>query len=80
MECVDRKNNLLIQIVRTHQRNTDSTVLQTETSSQNYREKQDKGYYSRGNKNGETKWYMDNPHVPKMKNNSESSRQKQNVQ
>jgi len=42
MECVDSKKNPLIQIVRTHQHNTDTTVLQTEASSQNYREEQDK--------------------------------------
>ena len=41
-ECVDSKKNPLIQIVRTHQHNTDSTMLQTEASSQNYREEQDK--------------------------------------
>ena len=29
MECVDRKEDPLIQVVRTHQHNTDSAVLQT---------------------------------------------------
>ena len=29
MEYVDRKEDLLIQVVRTHQHNTDSSVLQT---------------------------------------------------
>jgi len=42
MECVDSKKYPLIQIVRTHQHDTDSTVLKTEASRQNYREEQDK--------------------------------------
>jgi len=44
VEYVDRKVDPLIQVVRTHQHNTDSAVLhrQLDTSKQRYREKQEK--------------------------------------
>ena len=41
VEYVDRKEDPLIQVVRSHQHNTDSAVLQT-ARRQKYRKKQEK--------------------------------------
>jgi repressor of nif and glnA expression len=42
VEYVDRKEDPLIQVVRTQQQNTDSAVLKLDGSRQKYREKQEK--------------------------------------
>jgi hypothetical protein len=47
VECVDRKEDPLIQIVRTHQHDINLAVLQTDSSRQKYeRRKTNKGQHS----------------------------------
>jgi len=66
VEYVDRKEDPLIQIVRTHQHNTNSSVLQTARClRQKYRKKQEKWTAQRKKqkKDGMGRGCMDNCHV-----------------
>ena len=55
VECVDRKEDPLIQAVRTHQHNTDSQCYrQLDASRQKYRKKQE----NEGQQSGENKRKM----------------------
>ena len=49
-EYVDRKEDPLIQVVRTHQHNTDSVVLQRARCLKTERNEKSKGQYSGENK------------------------------
>ena len=65
-EYVDRKEDPLIQVVRTHQHNTNSSVLQTARClRQKYRKKQEKWTAQRKKqkKDGMGRGCMDNCHV-----------------
>ena len=50
MEYVDRKEDPLIQVVRTHQHNSDSAVLQTPEDRSTERNKKNEGQHSGENK------------------------------
>ena len=57
MEYVDRKEDPLIQVVRTHQHNTDSAVLQTAQMPQGRSTEREKKI-NKGEHNGENKRKM----------------------
>jgi len=66
MEHVDRKKDPLIQVVRTHQNNTDSAVLQTVRclKAEVQREKKNKReQWRKQKKDGTGRGCMDNCHV-----------------
>jgi len=66
-EYVDRKEDPLIQIVRTHQHNTDSLVLQTarclKTEVQKETRKVNDSIAEKTKENGKAKGCMDNSYV-----------------
>ena len=66
LEYVARKEDPLLQFVRTHQHNISSAVLQTDSSVQHYREKEDKyrtAKQRKPKKDGERRECMNKWHV-----------------
>jgi hypothetical protein len=67
VEYVDRKQDSLIQVVRTHQHNTDSVVLQTarclKTEAQKETRKMKDNIARKQKKNGMGRGCMDNCHA-----------------
>jgi hypothetical protein len=64
VEYVDKKEGPLIRVVRTHQHNTDSAMLQTDASRQVQREtRKMKDSIAEKTKDGTGRGCMDNCHV-----------------